>query len=35
MNDLDKYKEKINQAEDEGLESTNRTLALMTEVIGG
>lgn len=32
MSDLDKYKEKINQVEDSGVESTARTLALLTEV---
>ena len=32
MSDLDKYKEKINQVEDSGLESTARTLALLNEV---
>ena len=32
MSDLDKYKEKINQVEDSGLESTSRTLAILTEV---
>ena len=32
MSDLDKYKEKINQVEDSGLESTSRTLAILNEV---
>ena len=32
MSDLDKYKEKINQVEDSGLESTSRTLAILKEV---